>query len=369
MDLSAIPAVDAHAHGLLVDVVETSEAYRACYTEARQGEEHTLFYRRSLRDVAALLACDATEEAVLAERSRLGAEALAALCLDAANLDVLLVDDGFLPEQTRPLAFLARFVPVRRVLRVESVAERLLRDAAAFDEFRACFRAALEVADVVAFKSIAAYRSGLEVRPVELSEAAVRFEALHGREIRLTDKPLIDFLLGETLEIAARRGIPVQVHTGFGDPDLDLRLANPLHLRGVLEDPRYRAARIVLLHASYPYTREAGWLASVYPQVYLDCGLAVPFLSMAGMREVLRMLLELAPTTKLSYSSDASRIPELYYLAAMRMRRVLGEVLDEAVRDGDLDEAEALEVAEGVLHGNARALYRLPSAQYGGREA
>ena len=43
-----------------------------------------------------------------------------------------------------------------------------------------------------------------------------------------------------------------------------------------MEDRRLRQVPLVLLHASYPYTREAGYLASVYPHVYVDLGLAVP---------------------------------------------------------------------------------------------
>lgn len=54
----------------------------------------------------------------------------------------------------------------------------------------------------------------------------------------------------------------------FGDKDLQLELANPLHLRAVLESPSFANARLVLLHGSYPFMREASYLASVYPQVY-----------------------------------------------------------------------------------------------------
>ena len=54
----------------------------------------------------------------------------------------------------------------------------------------------------------------------------------------------------------------MQFHTGFGDPDLDLRLANPLHLRPLFESEALRGLRIVCLHC-YPYVREAGYLASV----------------------------------------------------------------------------------------------------------
>lgn len=53
----------------------------------------------------------------------------------------------------------------------------------------------------------------------------------------------------------------------FGDKDLQLELANPLHLRAVLEHPNYTQCRVVLLHGSYPFMREASYLASVYPQV------------------------------------------------------------------------------------------------------
>lgn len=54
----------------------------------------------------------------------------------------------------------------------------------------------------------------------------------------------------------------------FGDKDLDLRLSNPLHLRSLLEDNRFSKSRIVLLHASYPFSKEASYLASVYSQVW-----------------------------------------------------------------------------------------------------
>ncbi|ONK68459.1 uncharacterized protein A4U43_C05F11750, partial [Asparagus officinalis] len=52
----------------------------------------------------------------------------------------------------------------------------------------------------------------------------------------------------------------------FGDKDLDLRLSNPLHLRSVLEDTKFSKCRVVLLHKSYPLSREASYLASMYPQ-------------------------------------------------------------------------------------------------------
>ncbi|MFN3151309.1 amidohydrolase family protein [Bremerella sp.] len=371
MDLSPIPALDQHAHNLIKPEVASQTPFQAAFTEGYDPDiithhaQHTLFFRRSLRDLGQLLACEPIEEAILARRSEMTLEQLTAKCFTAANMEGILIDDGLLPGNILPLDWHRQFVPVQRLLRVEVLAEDLVVEAASLDDFLAQYRAALDPppADVVGLKSIIAYRTGLDVQPTSIDAVKASFpawqaKAQEGRS-RLEDKTLLDFLLLHALELAARYQLPMQFHTGFGDPDLDLRLSNPLHLRPLLEDHRYRGASFVLLHASYPFAREAGFLASVYPHVYLDLGLAVPYLSVSGMQRTVRELLELAPFTKLMYASDAHHIPELYYLAAKWGRTVLGDTLDESVRNSDLTASEADEVAKAVLRGNARSLYRL----------
>lgn len=369
MDLAGVPAIDQHAHNLLTPTAAANFPFAAAFTEGsdplivRHFARQTLFYRRSLRDIAVLLSCEPTEAAVLSRRTELGLETLSELCFRAAHLDALFLDDGFLAGQVQPTDWHGRFVPTRRILRLETLAQVLLGASRDFADFRDRFRGALEPLPdrVVALKSIAAYRGGLDWQPVSAEQAAARFAELHplARQgsLRLADKPLIAFLLRQALEVAAKQALPVQFHTGFGDPDLDLRLANPLHLRPLLEDPRLRGAPVVLLHAAYPFAREAGYLAAVYPQVYVDFGLAVPFLSVAGMRAAVAMLLELAPFTKVMYSSDAHLIPELFALGAKWGRSVLSDVLDAAVHDGDLSAPEAEAAARAILRGNAEALH------------
>ena len=78
---------------------------------------------------------------------------------------------------------------------------------------------------------------------------------------RLTSKPLLDYIFGIAAEWCATHDLPLHLHTGFGDRDVDLRLANPLHLRPLLESGRLGQSPLVLLHASYPYAREAAYLA------------------------------------------------------------------------------------------------------------
>ena len=175
----------------------------------------------------------------------------------------------------------------------------------------------------VALKTIAAYRGGLD----RLSEPVVA--ALEANEA--TGEPL-----------------PVQVHCGFGDSDLWLARADPSHLKPILE--RFRETRFVLLHC-YPFVREAGWLAHVYGHVWFDLSLTIPHVSRGD--EMIRQALELAPVSKLLYASDASRTPELYYLAAKWWREALAAVLPELLDD----EAEA--AATRILRGNAIELYAI----------
>ena len=74
-------------------------------------------------------------------------------------------------------------------------------------------------------------------------------------------------------------------------------------------------------------------------------------------RPVFRQLLGLTPASKIVYSSDASQIPEPFWLAARWGRRGLGVVLDELVAAGALSQDEALRSARQILGGNAARVY------------
>jgi predicted TIM-barrel fold metal-dependent hydrolase len=60
----------------------------------------------------------------------------------------------------------------------------------------------------------------------------------------------------------------------------------------------------VLLHASYPYMREGGHLTAVYNNVYFAIGEVSPAVSRGGQEELIRQVLELAPTNKIMWSSE-----------------------------------------------------------------
>ncbi|CAI5959911.1 unnamed protein product [Closterium sp. NIES-64] len=246
--------------------------------------------------------------------------------------------------------------------------------------------------------SIAAYRCGLSIDPfVTPSEVEIGIQATLASVIqtsppslRLCDPRVISFCIATALAVAAKHQLPLQIHCGFGDRDLDLAAANPLCLRSLLEyneglvevpvgevpegeahagargkarglgcSHASYAAPIVLLHSCYPFMREASYLASVYTMVYVDCGLVFSKLSLSGMKAALLDLLDLAPLTKVMMSTDAVGFAEPYYLSAMWGRRILFLALASIVQGGDLTLSEAFQAACGILHNNALRLYRI----------
>lgn len=116
---------------------------------------------------------------------------------------------------------------------------------------------------------------------------------------------------------------------------------------------------IVLLHSSYPYTREAGYLASVYKNVYLDIGEVFPMVSRDGQEKILRQALELTPTTKILWSTDGHHYPETYWLANRQGREALDKVMVEYVKSEDLTVLQAMLAVKQVLFENSNQLYNL----------
>ena len=174
----------------------------------------------------------------------------------------------------------------------------------------------------------------------------------------MANKPLNDYLVLTALEIANRQELPIQFHTGFGDTDVDMIKANPLYLRPILQSDQFRSVPFVLLHSAYPYVRQLGYLAAMYPNVYMDISLAIPFIT----TEIPRMIHEalgLTPLTKVLYSSDAFSIPEIFWLANRWGRAAIERVLGEIVDVGALTEAQARHAGEQILYENARRVYGL----------
>jgi uncharacterized protein len=372
LDLSGIPIVDHHCHSLLRKQPRTDEAFRNHLTEtylpemARDHVQHTLVYHWAIRDLAAFFGCEPTPDAVHAARLERGVERIAREVVERGNFRTWLIDSGYGADTTFSLDELRGLVPcgIREVVRLEPLIEGLIVASDGFDGFIDAYRASLadlRGAGYVGMKSVIAYRSGLGIETVDRATAAAAFAPVHAAarrdgRLRIESKPLLDYLIVVAVEEAARQEVPIQFHTGLGDPDLDLTKVDPAALR-ILFAERYRAAPIVLLHSGYPYSRSMAYLAAMFPNVYADFGEVQLFVAGRDLRAVVRELVGLAPASKLLFSTDASLIPELYWLGAVAGRRELGAVFDETIADGILDEATALHMAELILWRNAERIY------------
>jgi hypothetical protein len=373
LDLSSIPIVDNHCHSLLREQPADDAAFRIHLTEsyfpeiARDDVPHSLFYHWTIRELALLLDCEPTPDAVHAARRERGLAWLTREIVARGNFKTWLIDTGYGAETTFSLEELRGLAPVRieEVLRLEPLIERLILGAVSFNGFLNAYRSAiadLRKKGIVGMKSVIAYRTGLQLEAVDRAAAAAAFAEV--REIgkrdgwlRIESKPLLDYLIVIAVEESARQGVPIQFHTGLGDPDLDLTKVDPAALRLIFSD-RYRAAPIVLLHTGYPYVRSLAYLAAMFPNVYADMGEAILFAA-GEATEITRELLGLAPASKILFSTDASLVPELYWVGARLGRRALGRVLDEHIADGAIDERTAIDWAERILWRNSERVYGL----------
>lgn len=294
-------------------------------------------------------------------RDEFSPDELATTMLPAAGVSRWIVDTGFKGDRITSHRRLAELAGGQsyEIVRLERLAEDLIDGGTAAQDFPAAMRSALAsaVADpaVVGTKTIVAYRTGFDIdwsRPTDADVVAHVGElATRPGPLRIDDPLLIAFGVHE----AAAHGLPIQVHVGFGDRDLDLHRCDPLLLLPLLRT--MPPVPVLLLHC-YPFHRQAGYLAQAFDHVNFDVGLAINYLG-ARSTGLVAEALDTAPFAKQLYSSDAFGPPELHVLGSVLWRRAMGLVLGEWVRSGDWAEADAIRIVDMIAAANAERVYRL----------
>jgi len=371
--VESLPLVDHHCHGVVRRDLDRT-GFESLLTEAAAPSAlgGTLFdsqiglaVRRWCAPVLDLPPHVGAEE-YLARRAELGTTEVTGRFLRGAGLSALCVDTGFEPEPILSPSELgaAAGAAAYEVVRLEQVAEQLVAEGSTAAGFAEAVRLRLaeRAATAVGVKSVAAYRVGLALsdrRPddAEVARAAGRWLSIveKGAPVRLVDELLHRFLVFVGVDL----GLPVQFHVGLGDRDLDLHRCNPLLLTGLLRTIEPTGVPMMLLH-NYPYHREAGYLAQVFGNVFVDIGLATHGVGRRASA-LLSEALELTPFGKFLYSSDAFGLPELHHLGALLFRRALSDLLERGLAEGAWAERDARRIARLVGEANARRAYRLPA--------
>lgn len=300
-----------------------------------------------------------------ARRIELGSEHVNRTLLAAAGISHYLIETGYRGDEIHGVAGMRGLTGSRvdEIIRLETLAQfHAETSGTSAHDFSATFETYLreKAATAVGLKSIAAYRIGLDFDPTRPSEAEVRTalgkwftEIEKESSARLMDPVIIRHVIWQGIDI----GLPIQFHIGYGDPDLDLNKCDPLLMTELIRITEKLNVPIMLLH-NYPYQRNAGYLAQMFRNVFIDVGLAINYTG-ARAPAIIAESLELAPFSKILFSSDAWGLPELTYLGSRLFRNGLAETLSHWVDNGEWSLADAKRVSTLIGSENAIAAYAL----------
>ena len=391
LDLSQLPVADVHCHPytrkdtLTADEFTSVTAFggssaaylaeggiavdAAALAGLQQLTRDTIYFRNMLHRLGELLDCAAEVEQVVAARNRaIAAEGYAAYntrLLQSAGVSTLVMDFGY-PVPNVPVAqFRAETgVEIAPIFRIEVLIAELLKESIAWGEWRRRFDDTLS--DALAhqgfrgLKSIIAYRTGLDISPLSRNpdQGMQAWEAIQRGTGGGAMKKLRDYCFCRALELCMEHRVPMQIHTGMGDWQVQLTACRPALLMDLLRFPTFRACRVLLVHTGYPYHAEAGYMANVLPNLWLDVSEGIPFAGQAA-RRIISEVLEMAPLSRVCYGSDAFGSPEPFAVSALLGKRALAQALESLIDDGMLSPSEAQAAAVQILSQNARDLYGL----------
>ncbi|ESZ94815.1 hypothetical protein SBOR_4775 [Sclerotinia borealis F-4128] len=385
------PLIDNHAHPLLIPSATTKYPLLGITTQANEdtlrANPSSLAQIRAINQLADILDCPQTwsdvSGAIAKEKVKPG-NVWAKRCLE--GIETILLDDG--PNADNDAFDYSWHDKLtsskcKRIVRIETLgAEIVDRNLDLFaiseDRFFASVLEGLQKAindalsdpDVVAFKSIICDRTGLEISRACLLEE-VKLSLLrciwkqkaegHTRLNRSNGQLLNSWIIHMTAETIQKSKTthkkPIQFHTGLSDNDTNFTRSSPSHLQDFIRE--YPDVPILLLHAGYPWTKEAGYLAAVYSNVYTDIGEVFPGISQDGQEAIIRDLLELCPTEKIVWSTNGHWFPETYLLAKIQSREAFEKILMEYVERKALTIAQAVKFVENVFFNTSNELYDL----------
>jgi predicted TIM-barrel fold metal-dependent hydrolase len=385
-DFSDYPAIDHHCHPWRDDTRELSKIVFLSFMnegglspqEASDPEnlahsEFTPMGRQIVHRLAKFLGCNPRLADVLEARNartRSDYWKYSRELFEDANIEGMLIDDGYSEisvgsalKKTDYEEFREKSpVWIKRVSRIEPLFQEAVDQSSNFEDFVDRFDRAITEAvtknGAIGFKSVIAYRSGLNIQ--KPTEADVRKDYEISRATRARGiKNIRDWYMHRVVRRAGELGVAVHIHSGMGDIDVVFKECSPMKLYDLLKDPETWKTKIFIIHAGYPFTQEAAFYANTLKNVYIDLSEMIPFAGVPGCIEKTQHILELAPPTRVVFGSDGHSIPEIHWAGARIGRQVLQEALATFVTAGVYDEDEAHEAAKLILAGNAKRVYKL----------
>lgn len=368
--ISSLPLIDHHMHGPLrttldeADLIDRfTESDRPAAAGTHRFDSQIGFAVRAHCAPLLNLPRHVSAERYFRMRNDYSPEQLVEVFMGGDGIRRYLNDTGLSDDITFDSGEITRMtgVPVDEVVRIEKEFELFADSVDSPEELVDGFATHLQdrTRAAVGLKSIIAYRYGFDFDPAKPPRGDVLRRAqtwlgerrAHGASLQNID------LLRWALWAGIESGLPIQLHSGYGDPDVDLHRCNPLLLTDLIRLVEPLGTKILLLH-NYPFHREAGFLAHSFPSVYFDVGLATHYTGPQS-DAIIRETFELAPFGKMLFSSDAWGPPELHFLGTSLWRRGVARVISDWVDSDEWSLADGKRVAEMVGATNATRVYGL----------
>lgn len=392
-NFSDYPVVDCHAHPFMPTREKKLYGRRYILSSDRympvkdSDVSTTLSYRMILIELARLLKMDknAPDEEILKVRKTLSDKdykSYVEMLFKDAGITTYLNETGFPiqgkrlePSEVESFESATKDIDVREIIRLEMTCNHIVQDhlpeVLSFDRFMTLFRENIDTriknGNVAALKTVIGYFSGLEILPQSKLDAAKAFYTFYYGDLseasmdvkRSTQKPFRDYMVYVFVEMCREYEIPLQIHTGAGDPpSCDLRLMRPGLLYDFLNRKDTGTIPIALLHGGYPFSEEMAFMVNGYANVVTDVSSMTADDSIAVER-VLPLLLEKVPLSKIMYGSDGAGDVDPIWFAAVNFKKVLGRVFDSLLERDVITKSFGEKAAKLILSENAKEFYRL----------
>ncbi len=306
---------------------------------------------------------EAIEKAASIQKELLKPGGYFTLLRDMAELDHVQVDDFVRkvePDTSEPMFVLndinwhemskAIFKPeeVSRDSGIEVKDIESLRDAieAIFDKYGPM---------AIALKSQHAYERTLRYEKRTDAEAGqVLTKMLAGQVLEVNEKLCLgDWCLARGIEQAIKHNLPVKIHTGYyaGNSHMIVDRIKPGHLCPLLLE--FMEARFVLMHLGYPYEDEIVAMGKHFLNVWVDFCWAWS-IDPYSARQCVRKLIHTVPTNRVFIFGGDMFWPTASYAYALQTRAGLTRALQAEIRDGAINETEAIEIAGRFMMENQR---------------
>ena len=225
--------------------------------------------------------------------------------------------------------------------------ERIGIKAGSLDDYLSQMYKALERAlagGMRALKNAYAYFGPLKLPPPDKAAADRYVREGKPENYRAFESVVLHHLLGWCDE----RKLPYQMHAGV----VVIPWCNPAQLADQMG--AYPNVKFVPMHI-YPYHQEAGCMARMRPNTYLDpCWLSI--VAPEALRCALREWIGFVPPEKMVFGIDSTTV-ECWYGGALTAKEIMADVLEEKIARGELGKDEALRIARQILHDTADVWY------------